>query len=53
MSNQDPYGTPPEQPYGQQPYGQQPYAGGQGFGSGPGGPGYPGAPPPPPRSGQA
>jgi hypothetical protein len=47
MSNQDPYGTPPEQPYGQQPYGQQPYAGGQGFGSGPGGPGYPGTPPPP------
>ena len=48
MSNQDPYGTPPQQPYGQQPYGQQPlgqqpYAG-QGFGSGPG---YPGPPPPP------
>ncbi len=49
MSNQDPYGTPPQQPYGQQPYGQQPYGGGQGFGSGPGGPGYPGAPPPPPK----
>ena len=43
MSNQDPYGTPPQQPYGQQPYGQQPYAG-QGFGSGPR---YPGPPPPP------
>ena len=39
MSNQDPYGTPP----------QQPYPGGQGFGSGPGGPGGPayGGPPPP------
>jgi len=42
MSYQDPYGTPP-----QQPYGQQPYPGGQGFGSGPGGPGYPGPPQPP------
>jgi hypothetical protein len=38
MSSQHPYGTPPQQPYGQQPYA------GQGFGSGPG---YPGPPPPP------
>jgi len=38
MSNQDPYGIPPEQPYGQQPPGA-----GQGFGSGPG------YPPPPPK----
>jgi hypothetical protein len=39
MSTQDPYGNPPQQPYGQQPPG-----GAQGFGSGPG---YP--PPPPPK----
>jgi len=39
MSNQDPYGTPPQPPYGQQP----PYTG-QGFGSAPG---YPPPPQPP------
>ncbi len=54
MSTQDPYGTPPQQPYGQQPPGQQPYGqgpgqqpyGAPGFGTGPG---YP--PPPPPKKG--